>query len=92
MITSDSRYADSQLVTITGADGIDRITIFPTDPVSYTFTYVNYQVQIMDRIDLLAYSFYGDSKQWWRIADANPETLDWSVINTGMIIRIPFLS
>lgn len=26
-----------------------------------------------DRIDLLAYKYYGDPKKWWLICDANPE-------------------
>jgi hypothetical protein len=28
-----------------------------------------------DRLDLLAYKYYGDSTRWWQISDANPEHL-----------------
>jgi hypothetical protein len=28
-----------------------------------------------DRLDLLAYKYYGDSTRWWQISDANPEYL-----------------
>ena len=27
-----------------------------------------------DRLDLLAYKYYGDTTKWWQICDANP---DW---------------
>jgi nucleoid-associated protein YgaU len=44
-----------------------------------------------DRLDLLAYTFYKNSKYWWVIADANAikNPLD---LQTGLYIRIPDLS
>jgi phage tail protein X len=43
-----------------------------------------------DRLDLLAYKYYGDRNLWWIIAVAN-ELVNGSVIlPTGKRIRIPF--
>lgn len=91
MISAESRYSDSTLVTVTSKTG-DRIAIVPGDPSSYTFNYVNYVTKGLDRIDLIANAFYGDPKIWWRIADANPEIMDWSVLPAGKLIRIPNIS
>lgn len=88
MITADSRYSDSPIVTISTDTG-DRMVIVPGDPSSYTFNYVNYIARGLDRIDLIANAFYGDPKIWWKIADANPEILDWTVLEAGTVIRIP---
>lgn len=88
MISAESRYADSDLVTVESKTG-DRIVIVPGDPSSYTFNYINYVVKGLDRVDLIAQAFYSDPKVWWRIADANPEIMDWTVLKAGTLIRIP---
>lgn len=33
---------------------------------------LEHTVQLGERIDLLAYEYYDDSRLWWRILDANP--------------------
>ena len=88
MISAESRYADSTVVTVESKTG-DRMVIVPGDPSSYTFNYVNYVTKGLDRVDLLSNAFYGDPKIWWRIADANPEIMDWSNLKAGILIRIP---
>lgn len=44
-----------------------------------------------DRLDLLAYDYYGDEGLWWVISRANPETTrrDSFFIKSGVQIRIP---
>lgn len=44
-----------------------------------------------DRLDLLAYDYYGDESLWWIISRANPETTrrDSFFIKSGVQIRIP---
>ena len=44
-----------------------------------------------DRLDLLAYDYYGDESLWWVISRANPETTrrDSFFIKSGVQIRIP---
>lgn len=55
---------------------------------------LEYLVKADDRLDLLALYFYGDSRKWWRILDANPDivfagdlTLDSAIGDTIFIPR-----
>lgn len=89
MISNNSRYVNSKLVTQVRDDGTQVVVITPSDAQSYTFTYTFYMVTGADRIDTIAYAFYGDATKWWKIGDANPEILDWSKIKTGTVLRIP---
>lgn len=94
MILPNSRYANSQVVTICAPavfGGGNVAVIVPSQAVAYSFTYVTYQVQIGDRIDSIAYQFYTDATLWWRIAQANPEILWWDNLTPGTVIRIPQL-
>lgn len=88
MIDANSRYADSQLITIK-KDGRNVVVITPSQAQSYTFSYVSYLVNGGDRIDLIANAFYDDPSQWWRISDANPEIMDFTVLKAGTTLRIP---
>ena len=36
---------------------------------------VEYQLKQWDRLDALAFNYYNTVDLWWRILDANPETL-----------------
>ena len=44
-----------------------------------------------DRLDLLAYDYYGDERLWWVISRANPDVTrrDSFFIKGGVQIRIP---
>jgi hypothetical protein len=42
-----------------------------------------------DRLDLLAFDFYGDSSYWWVIASANSLSGDSLYLEPGSQIRIP---
>jgi hypothetical protein len=66
-----------------------RQVITSTPPEAVIITYTSYLVQGDDRIDSLAQSFYGDSTMWWAFANANPEIMDWSNLESGTIIRVP---
>ncbi|MEW1675565.1 tail protein X [Streptomyces sp. VTCC 41912] len=44
-----------------------------------------------DRADLLAHRHYGEASQWWRIADVNPQILDWTSVPASTRIRIPIV-
>lgn len=92
MITADSRYAQSKVATITDLNsGQDRATIVSSVQEPYSFSFNTYLVKDFDRIDNLAYQFFGDATKWWQIADANPQILDWASVPAGTLIRIPFL-
>lgn len=90
MIVPNSRYANSNITTVM-KDGADVAVIVPSAASTYSFAFVNYQVAVGDRIDTLAFRFYGDATQWWRIAQANPEIMFWDNIAVGSIVRVPQL-
>lgn len=48
--------------------------------------------QLGDRIDLLAYKYYGDSQLWWVIMDANPKYMTPLEIPIGASLLVPPLS
>ena len=91
MIASGSRYADSAITTV-DKDGQPVAVIVPGMQQPYSFRYASHQVSEGDRLDNLAYQYYGDPTVWWRIADANPDVLYWDVLTPGIIIRIPAIS
>lgn len=42
-----------------------------------------------DRLDSLAYKYYGDAQRWWVILDANPNYMTPWDIKPGDILSIP---
>lgn len=62
--------------------------VYPDIPVSEDDFYV---ISTMgDRLDLLAYDFYGDPNYWWIIASANSLPGDSMYPPIGAQLRIPF--
>ena len=61
--------------------------IYPDIPVSENDTYV---ITVLgDRLDLIAFDFYGDTSFWWVIASANALPGDSINVEPGTQIRIP---
>jgi hypothetical protein len=61
--------------------------LYPNIPLSNDDNYV---ISVLgDRMDLLAFDFYGDSSLWWVIASANSLSGDSLYLEPGMQIRIP---
>ena len=88
-ISANSRYAQSTVVAL-DKDGQAVNVIVPSQQWATTITYVSHMLTDLDRLDNLANQYYGDPTQWWQIANANPEIIDWSALTPGTIIRIPF--
>lgn len=61
--------------------------IYPQIPLSNDDNYV---ITVLgDRLDLLAFDFYGDTSYWWVIASANSLPGDSLYLEPGSQIRIP---
>lgn len=61
--------------------------IYPNIPYSNDDDYV---ITVLgDRLDLLAFDFYGDTSFWWVIASANALPGDSLYLEPGMQLRIP---
>lgn len=86
---SDSRYATTTVTTVDYGQG-PRLTMVPAVPAdTWIFDFTYHQVNAAERLDQIAAAFYGDGRLWWKIADANPEILDWMDIPAGTILRVP---
>jgi nucleoid-associated protein YgaU len=49
----------------------------------------SHQVKPGDRLDLLAFRFYDDPHQYWRLADANPQSELPSLLSEGRVLKVP---
>jgi phage tail protein X len=89
VIGQDSRYTTAKIVKANGPAGDARQEMRPAFPTPSVITYTYYRVIAGDRVDTIAYDFYGRADLWWMIADANPEYLDWFDLAPGAVLRIP---
>lgn len=80
MFFKGSRYKDQPEISTTNAEGktarSDTLRWIPDTPGTFL-----HMVNQTDRVDLLAYKYYGNPKKWWLICDANPD----SVLPTDML-------
>ena len=83
------RYENTKIRKIKKEGSVEVVskttTLYDIIPESDNDTYVISQYG--DRLDLLAYQYYGDTSLWWYIAKANG--LKVMVIPTGTSLRIP---
>jgi hypothetical protein len=72
MFSKGSRYRNlSESVFLTAAG--ERIRGKALRVIPAPESNVLHTVKGGDRLDLLAYKYYGDTTKWWQISDANPE-------------------
>ena len=81
-----SRLRFSEFLSLDGFEFWDFVDL-PTIPEQPDD--LLYQSKSVDRLDTLAYSFYGDPIYWWVIAAANDLELIEAELNLGTILRIP---
>ena len=83
----DSRYQTSKTKKTFDGKLVYRPKIYPNIPLRDDDIYV--ATETGDRLDTLAYDFYGDSKMWWIIASANNIHDAVFGFEDGTILRIP---
>lgn len=84
----NNRYQNIDIKKFEGK-GVQYYTnnVYPDVPVSADDNYV---IAVLgDRLDLLAFDFYGDTSFWWVIASANGLSGDSIYLEPGSQIRIP---
>jgi hypothetical protein len=64
-----NRYKKNETQKLKDGRRVYRTKIYPNIPKKDNDIYV--AIQTGDRLDTLAYQFYGDSTLWWIIATAN---------------------
>jgi nucleoid-associated protein YgaU len=85
-IARNSRLRFASLAIVDDVEFFDLVAL-PDIPVQTGD--INYVVTNGDRIDLLAYRFYGDPVLWWVIAAANGMQLLPCDLNPQAVIRVP---
>jgi hypothetical protein len=70
-----------------GTNNMYSTNVYPDIPIVAGDNYVI--TTLGDRLDLLAYDFYGDVTYWWIIASANSLPGDSLYPPIGMQLRIP---
>jgi nucleoid-associated protein YgaU len=82
-----SRYQTSkQLKNQKGKRRFSTV-IVPPVPKTDLDTYI--EVTSADRLDKLAYEFYGDASLWWVIASSNELGKGTLIVEQNQILRIP---
>lgn len=81
------RYQNIQVTKDNTGERYYSNNIYPDIPLSNNDSYV---ITVLgDRLDLIAFDFYGDTSFWWVIASANSLPGDSLYVEPGMQLRIP---
>jgi phage tail protein X len=82
-----SRYQNSETKKSNDGRTVFRPKIYPNIPLRDDDVYV--ATETGDRLDTLAYQFYGNSSYWWIIASANNIHNAVFALEDGTVLRIP---
>lgn len=87
-LTSRYRYGSLSYIALQNdGDTIPVVRYRPT--VNPTIETNPHTCALGDRFDTIANNYYGDSSQWWRIAELNPHVNHLAVLKPGQRIRVP---
>jgi len=88
MIFKGSRYQKVDTYQATDAQGrtvtVLKSRVIPATPAAFQHTFT-----AGERLDLLAFRFYGNPEKFWRIADANTEMDPEDLLDPGRQLLIP---
>lgn len=82
-----SRYQNNESQKLKDGREVYRTRIYPNIPLKDTDIYIVSQEG--DRLDTLAYQYYGDQSLWWIIATANNIHDASFAVEDGTILRVP---
>lgn len=82
-----SRYDRNQVQKLKDGREVYRTKIYPNIPLRDSDIYI--VTQGGDRLDTLAYQYYGDQSLWWIIATANNIHDSPFAVPDGTILRVP---
>lgn len=81
------RYQYTKIIKNSNGKRYYSNTIYPEIPVDANDIYII--TTVSDRLDVLAYDFYGDSTLYWIISTANNLPGDSLIPDPGTQLRIP---
>ncbi len=82
-----SRYERNRVQKLKDGREVYRTKIYPNIPLRDSDIYI--VTQGGDRLDTLAYQYYGDQSLWWVIATANNIHDAPFAVPDGTILRVP---
>ena len=82
-----SRYQNNESKKLDDGRTVYRSKIYPEIPLRDDDIYVASETG--DRLDTLAYQYYGDSSLWWIISTANNIHDGTFAVSDGTTLRIP---
>jgi hypothetical protein len=82
-----NRYKNNKPVKLSDGRVVYRSRIYPNIPKRDDDIYI--VTQGGDRLDTLAFTFYGDSSLWWLIATANNIHDSGFAVEPGTTLRLP---
>lgn len=84
----NNRYQNIQIVKTDASSNRYYVNnVYPDIPYSENDSYV---ITVLgDRLDILAFNFYGETSLWWVIASANSLSGDSIYLTPGTQLRIP---
>jgi len=85
-ISKNSRLRYAPLVKVDDYEFWDLLVV---DDIPVRPDEIQYTVTMTDRIDTLAYRFYGDAVLWWVLAVANGLEILPTDLKFGVVIRVP---
>jgi nucleoid-associated protein YgaU len=84
-----SRFSGAPTYVV-GEDAVGgRKELFRPRAASAPATVALHRVVAGDRLDLLAFRYFGDAAQYFRIVDANPCVRPEELLEVGRVLRIP---
>jgi hypothetical protein len=84
---ANNRYSNIPVIKGTNNKRVTRAVLYPPIPKTLDDIYVITNTN--DRLDLLAYKYYGDVNLAWIIAEANGVGKGTHVLSPGLQLRIP---
>lgn len=89
MFVRGSRYENVADAVYAGTNG-RKILYKRLRPIPLPPGFQTYKVAAADRLDLIAFHFYQDPEQYWRICDANRALLPEDLVSEpGTRLRVP---
>ena len=82
-----SRYDKNKVKKIDDGRNVYRTKLYPNIPLKDDDIYI--ATQTGDRLDTIAYQFYGDQSLWWIVATANNIHDPSFSVTDGTILRLP---
>lgn len=81
------RYDNTKTKKLDDGRNVYRTKLYPNIPLRDDDIYI--ATQTGDRLDTIAYQFYGDQSLWWIIASANNIHDPSFSVDDGTILRLP---